>query len=103
MRRWRRGAAGAAGAALVGAAVGVIVTVLVTAGAGAADGGAAVAEWLADGDASLTVTVPGDPHAATPSSAPPSSVTPSGTATLAILIAHQEFPPNYPAHPFNYN
>ncbi len=95
--------AGAAGAAVVGAAVGVIVTVLVTAGVGAADRGAAVGDWLAAVGVCSTVTAAGDAHAATPSSAPPSSVTPIGTATLAILMAHQAFPPNYPAHPFTYN
>ncbi|HEY5398987.1 MAG TPA: hypothetical protein VIL16_26760, partial [Trebonia sp.] len=57
-----------------GAAVGVAVTerylttVLVTAGVGAADRGAAVAEWLTVAGAT-SVTVPGVAHAASPSSA----------------------------------
>jgi len=54
-------------------------------------------EWLAADGVTLTVTAAGDAHAATPSSA-----TASGAATLPILIAHQAFPPNYPAHPFTY-
>ena len=45
------------------------VTVLVTAGAGAADRAAGVAEWLAVDGAGSTVTVPCVAHPASPSSA----------------------------------
>jgi hypothetical protein len=75
------GAAGAAGAAVVGAAVGVavtsriLITVLVTAGVGAAERGAAVAEWLAAVGGATSVTVPGVAQAASPSSAAASEAT----------------------------